>query len=204
MLPEIKDEFRLSVTQVSWVSTVYMLIYAIGSVIYGKLADVFKLKNLLTFGLILFCLGSLAGLAAQAFWTVLLARILQSAGAAVVPAAAGWIAAVLIFSNVGQMFMQLALSNTISRTLPKEQIGVGMGLLSLLSFLSGAVSTSIYSKAVDHGSAWHWNPFNPFAGSAVYGNVYLVLALLHLGILLFYYFFFRRIEPSSGKKSSTA
>ncbi|WP_178024714.1 hypothetical protein [uncultured Paenibacillus sp.] len=49
-------------------------------------------------------------------------------------AAAGWIAAILILGNVGQIFMQLALSNTISRTLPKEQTGVGMGLLSILAF----------------------------------------------------------------------
>lgn len=87
VLPEIKDEFGLSVTQVSWVSTAYALIYAIGAVIYGKLADAFQLKKLLTFGLILFCLGSLTGLSAQAYWMVLLGRVLQSAGASVVPAA---------------------------------------------------------------------------------------------------------------------
>ncbi|MGG6311314.1 MFS transporter [Paenibacillus macerans] len=424
VLPEIKEEFRLSVTQVSWVSTAYMLIYAIGSVVYGKLADAFKLKNLLTFGLILFCLGSLIGLSAQAFWMVLLGRVLQASGAAVVPAAAmiipvrhfpaerrgyalgitatglaiggaigpvvsallvslvhwrwlfcipmlmlialplyrkylsderrnsvnidwlgggllggtvallllgvtygrwglyigclllflmfvlrirtaaqpfveprlfhnkryslgllmsvlamgigyalpfltpqlladvngleagwigfamvpgavasailgrkggkladtkgnsylmyiasllllccfvlisalsgaaaGWIAASLILGNVGQMFMQLALSNMISRTLPKEQTGVGMGLLSMLGFLSGAVSTSLYSKAVDQGSSSPWNPLNPFDGSAVFSNIYLSLALLHFGLLLFYYFYFSRIEPSRMKKS---
>lgn len=88
VLPEIKNEFQLSVAQVSWVSTIYMLIYAIGSVIYGKLADVFRFKNLITFGLAVFCLGSLAGLAAQAFWMVLAGRVLQAAGAAVIPAAA--------------------------------------------------------------------------------------------------------------------
>ncbi|GJM76259.1 hypothetical protein HMSSN036_84750 [Paenibacillus macerans] len=54
VLPEIKNEFQLSVAQVSWVSTIYMLIYAIGSVIYGKLADVFRFKNLITFGLAVF------------------------------------------------------------------------------------------------------------------------------------------------------
>lgn len=426
VLPEIKGEFGLSVTQVSWVSTAYALIYAIGAVIYGKLADAFQLKKLLTFGLILFCIGSLTGLSAQAYWMVLLGRVLQSAGASVVPAAAmiipvryfpaerrgyalgitatglaiggaigpvvsallvslvdwrwlfcipilmlftlpfyrkylsdepiqavridwlgggllggtvtllllgvtyggwelflgsllgfllflwriflarqpfvnprlfrnksysfglllsvlvmgigyalpfltpqlladvnrlpagwlgfamvpgaaasailgrkggkladakgnsflvyvasslliscfalisvmsgaaaGWVAAILILGNVGQLFMQLALSNTISRTLPKEQTGVGMGLLSMLGFLSGAVSTSLYGKAVDYGSTAHWNPLNPFEGSAVFANIYLVLALLHLGILLSYLIIFRRIQPQKEKILST-
>lgn len=412
VLPDIKEEFGLSVAQVSWVTTIYGLIYAIGSVIYGKLADAFPLKKLLTFGFILFCLGSLIGLSAQAYWMVLLGRTLQSAGASVVPAAAmiipvryfpaerrgyalgitatglaiggvlgpvvsallvsvvdwrwlfclpmlmlvtlpfyrkylsdeplqsvqvdwlgggllagtvtllllavtyggwelyvgsfigfllfvwrivrarqpfvnprlfrnvsysfglvlsamvmgigyalpfltpqllaevnrlpavwigfamvpgaaasailgrkggkladakgnafvfylasslliscfllysggsgapaGWVAAILILGNVGQMFMQLALSNTISRTLPKELTGVGMGMLSMLSFLSGTVAISLYGKAVDFGATSHWNPLNPFEGSAVYSNVALVLALLHIGILLSYRYY---------------
>nr|WP_311283331.1 hypothetical protein [Paenibacillus macerans] len=50
------------------------------------------------------------------------------------------IAVLLIFGNVGQMFMQIALTGTISRTLTKEQTGVGMGLLSMSNFLSGAYS----------------------------------------------------------------
>lgn len=51
VLPDIKEEFGLSVAQVSWVTTIYGLIYAIGSVIYGKLADAFPLKKLLTLDL---------------------------------------------------------------------------------------------------------------------------------------------------------
>mgnify|MGYP002478737330 CR=1 FL=1 len=50
VLPEMSREFAMSYAQVSWVSTAYLLIYAIGSAIYGKLADTFRLKNLLTSG----------------------------------------------------------------------------------------------------------------------------------------------------------
>jgi len=89
------------------------------------------------------------------------------------------------------------LSNTISRTLPKEQTGVGMGLLSMLGFLSGAVSTSLYGKAVDHGSVSHWNPLNPFEGSAVFANIYFVLALLHIGILLSYRYYHRQTQRAT-------
>lgn len=89
VLPEIRKEFQLSFAQVSWVTSAFLLIYAIGTVIYGKLADIYKLKNLLTFGLIFFAFGSMIGLAAQEYWMVLLGRVLQAVGASVVPATAG-------------------------------------------------------------------------------------------------------------------
>ncbi|GJM80240.1 hypothetical protein HMSSN139_27360 [Paenibacillus sp. HMSSN-139] len=76
-----------------------------------------------------------------------------------------------------------------------------MGLLSMLGFLSGAVSTSLYGNAVDHGSASHWNPLNPFEGSAAFANIYLILTLLHIGILLFYFFCFGRVGRSRMEES---
>ncbi|AYB45961.1 MFS transporter [Paenibacillus lautus] len=415
VLPEISQDFQLSFAQVSWVSSIYMLIYAIGSVLYGKLADTYKLKNLVTFGLLLFFVGSITGLAAQAYWMVLLGRILQAAGAAVIPAIAmiipvryfpaenrgralgitatglaignaigpvvsalvvstfhwrwlffipllilvtlplyrkylgneqgqgaridwlgggllagtvallllavtqggwifgvgslilflafllrirsakapfvqprlfrnqsytvglvlgmfimsvgyalpfltpqllsdlnglapGWIGFVmvpgavvtamlggrggkladtkgtrylfyaastllllcfallstfagvspllialfLIFGNVGIMFMQISLSKTISLSLPKEQTGVGMGLFSLLNFLSGAIATGVYGKAVDLGAGSRWNPLNMVQGASTYSNIYIVLVALQAGILLLFMLQFGR------------
>ncbi|WP_456238670.1 MFS transporter [Paenibacillus puerhi] len=89
VLPEIAAEFDLSLSQVSWVSSAFLLIYAIGTMTYGRLADTYKLKHLLTFGLLFFALGSLVGLSARHYETVLLGRVLQAAGAAVIPATAG-------------------------------------------------------------------------------------------------------------------
>lgn len=406
VLPGIAADFGLSFSQVSWVSSAYTLIYAIGSVIYGKLADTYKLKHLLTFGLSLFAVGSVMGLAAQSYAVLLIGRIVQAAGASVIPATAmiipvryfpaetrgralgisatglavggalgpviaafvtsafnwrflfgvpllvlftlplyrkyitdgrgegkridwlgggllagsvaalllavtqeqwpygaggvlllaafvwrirraaepfvqprlfanrkytaglvlamlvmsigfslpfltpqllsavnglstGWIgfamvpgaavsallgrsagkladrkgnivlfyiastmmfacfallsvfvgvppiaiALLLVLGNVGQMFLQIALSSTISRTLPKEQTGVGMGLLSMLNFLVGAVSTGIYGKVADLGAATAWNPLNVYPHAALYSNLYLVLALLYIVIV---------------------
>ncbi|GAA3407338.1 MFS transporter [Paenibacillus hodogayensis] len=86
-LPQISAEFGLSPSQASWMQTPYMIVFAIGSVTYGKLADKFKLKDLLTFGLIGFALGSLAGMAANEFWIVVLGRVLQATGASAITAA---------------------------------------------------------------------------------------------------------------------
>lgn len=86
-LPALRREFELSSSQVSWVVTGYIIIYAIGSVTYGKLADRYRLKNLLTFGLIVFAAGSALGFLSNGYAMVVAGRILQSAGASVIPAA---------------------------------------------------------------------------------------------------------------------
>jgi DHA2 family metal-tetracycline-proton antiporter-like MFS transporter len=85
-LPSLREEFQLSSSQVSWVVTAYIIIYAIGSVAYGKLADMFRLKNLITFGLCCFALGSIVGFFSSNYWMVIVSRIFQSVGASVVPA----------------------------------------------------------------------------------------------------------------------
>lgn len=413
VLPQIAAEFQLSFAQVSWVSSVYILVYAIGSAIYGKLADTYRLKQLLTFGLFLFAAGSAVGLAAGSYPVLLIGRVVQAAGASVIPATAmiipiryfpsesrgralgisatglaignalgpvvsafvtstlSWrylfavpllvlltlpfyreflsddkgsgkridwpgaamlagsvallllavtqgslwfgaaslvlcaafvfhirrvrepfveprlfahrhyaiglilsmlvmgagyslpfltpqllsavnglspgliglamvpgaaasallgrtggrladrkgnaylfsgasvlllacfallsvfagvpplfIAVMIILGNIGQMFMQIALNNTISRVLAKEQAGVGMGLLAMLNFMAGALSSSIYGRAVDLNTAAAWNPLNGYPHASLYSNLYLTLALMHIVIFFVYRKFF--------------
>jgi DHA2 family metal-tetracycline-proton antiporter-like MFS transporter len=84
-LPVIRDEFSLTTADVSWILSSYMVIYAIGTVVYGKLADYFSLSRLLTYGLLLLAFGSIIGIFAIDFRMVIVSRILQAAGAAVIP-----------------------------------------------------------------------------------------------------------------------
>ncbi|MCJ8012467.1 MFS transporter [Paenibacillus sp. KQZ6P-2] len=427
VLPQISEEFHLTLAQVSWLTSSYTLIYAFGTVTYGKLADRFQLKSLLTFGMTLFAAGSLIGLASQTFGIALLARCLQSAGASVVPAIsliipvryfapekrgsaismstvgialgsalapvisgivvsylnwhwlflppllmlallplyrkyledepkgapktfdwlgggllastisllllgvtnqtwwyliAGlvtlllfivrtqtakepfiqprlfqnkaytiaqtlafliasigtslfiltpilfaqvyhldsnwigfamvpaaiassilgrkggkladlksntylfsvasssiitcfvllsiftgtisplWISLFLIFGNVGQSFIQIAMSNTSSRTLSKDQVGVGMGLYSMISFIAQGVATSVYGLVATQSSSVSWNPLHSDSDSSLFSNTYLVLAVLHVGILLFYRLQFRTRNSGVSIKSS--
>ncbi len=88
VLPVIREEFALTSSQVSWVTSSYTLIYGIGTAIYGKLADRYRLKHLLTFGLTLFSLASLLGFLSRTYWLLLVARCLQAVGAATIPATA--------------------------------------------------------------------------------------------------------------------
>ncbi|WP_280208758.1 MFS transporter [Brevibacillus sp. AY1] len=103
-----------------------------------------------------------------------------------------FVALLLIFGTVGQLFIQISMSNAISRTLSKEQTGVGMGLFSMVGFLSGAVSTGIYSKAVDYGAATYWIPWNPYANAAVFSNIYLALIVMTALILVIFRYFFSK------------
>jgi len=88
VLPAIRKEFELLPSQVSWVMSSYMVIYAIGSVIFGKLADNYRLKDLLTYGMSLFAFGSLVGFLSVDYWMLIAGRVLQAAGASVLPATA--------------------------------------------------------------------------------------------------------------------
>lgn len=87
-LPVISKQFHLSPSQTSWIVTGYMIVYAIGTVTFGKLTDKYSLKNLLTFGILLFAVGSIVGLVANTYWMIIVGRIIQAAGAAVIPALA--------------------------------------------------------------------------------------------------------------------
>jgi DHA2 family metal-tetracycline-proton antiporter-like MFS transporter len=91
-IPSIAEEFQLLPSQVSWVVAGYIILFAIGSVTYGKLADSYPVKNLITIGLILFNLGSLIGFLSNWYPMLIAARLIQASGAAAVPALAMFIA----------------------------------------------------------------------------------------------------------------
>jgi DHA2 family metal-tetracycline-proton antiporter-like MFS transporter len=85
-IPTITKEFGLKPSQAGWIVTGYIIVYAIGSVMYGKLADRYKLKNLITIGLVFFAIGSMIGFTAASFKMIVAGRILQAMGASVMPA----------------------------------------------------------------------------------------------------------------------
>lgn len=85
-LPGIARDFALTPAGVSWMVVLYSLLFAVGSVTYGKLADLYPVKRLILTGLALFVAGSLVGFFAYYYWIALVARMVQALGAAAIPA----------------------------------------------------------------------------------------------------------------------
>ncbi|WP_202081535.1 MFS transporter [Caldalkalibacillus salinus] len=85
-VPDIQAHYQLLPSEVSWVVTGYIILYAVGALIYGKLADIYPLKKLIVIGLILFSTGSILGFLAPNYVTVVAARMVQATGAAAIPA----------------------------------------------------------------------------------------------------------------------
>lgn len=82
-IPSIIQDLSITADLGSWVISSYSIGYALSTVIYSRLSDVIPIRKLLNVGLIVLGLSSVFGLFAHEFHTLLLARILQSAGAGV-------------------------------------------------------------------------------------------------------------------------
>lgn len=83
-LPTIRTAFDLSVVQSHWVVNAYLLVFASLVAVGGKLGDVIGLKRLTIFGVLLFGAASIGcGLAADGTWLIV-ARLVQGIGAAVI------------------------------------------------------------------------------------------------------------------------
>ncbi|AEN88483.1 Major facilitator family transporter [Priestia megaterium WSH-002] len=133
-LPSITHELSLTPSQAAWIITSYMIIYAIGSVAYGRLADQYKLKNLLTAGLLFFAVGSVIGFFSTNFAFIISARVLQAVGASVFPASAMLIP---------------------SRYFPPEVRGKALGITSTGLSLGVAVGP-IIAGVITTSLHWHY------------------------------------------------
>ena len=79
--PNISRDLHLASSQVSWIAIDYSMVVAIGSIIYGKLADAISLRKLFLIGIGLFILGSLLGFSKHdSLGIIILARMLQASG----------------------------------------------------------------------------------------------------------------------------
>ena len=127
-LPDIAEQFRLLPSRVSWVVSGYVIIFAISSVTYGRLADTYSIKTLVTIGLILFNAGSIIGFLSEWYPMLIAARIVQASGSGAIPAL-GMIIATGYFpvSEKGRVLGVLA--STVA-------VGAGVGPI-LGGFLTG-------------------------------------------------------------------
>ncbi|MGO4275405.1 MFS transporter, partial [Paenibacillus sp. TAF58] len=82
-IPSIIQDLGITADLGAWVISSYSIGYALSTVIYSRLSDVFPIHKLLIVGLLVLGLSSIFGLFARDFHALLMARIFQSAGAGV-------------------------------------------------------------------------------------------------------------------------
>ena len=108
VVPVIGREFGASEGQVGWVITGYLLIYAVGIPLYGRVSDLFSLRTTFILGLLTFAVGSLACALAPNLLLLVFGRAVQAAGGASIPALA---------------------NASVAKLLPPGQRGTALGLI---------------------------------------------------------------------------
>ena len=83
-LPVIGKEFKTDAVVLSWVATSYLLAAAVSLVPFGKLADIYGRKRIYMIGMVLFTLTSLLSAMATTAPMLIVFRIFQGAGSAMV------------------------------------------------------------------------------------------------------------------------
>ncbi|MGD9056772.1 MAG: MFS transporter, partial [Desulfobacterales bacterium] len=83
-LPMIGKEFKTDAVVLSWVATSYLLAAAVSLVPFGKLADIYGRKKIYMLGMGLFALTSLLSALAPSAPLLIVFRIFQGAGSAMV------------------------------------------------------------------------------------------------------------------------
>ena len=109
VVPDIQKQFGASQGQVGWVITGYLLVFAVGIPLYGRVADLYSLRRTFSLGLLGLAAGSVVCAFAPSLSLLVAGRILQAAGAAAIPA--------LGFASIAKL-------------LPPGQRGAALGLLS--------------------------------------------------------------------------
>ena len=132
-LPSIKNDFDISTSTVQWVSTAYMLVSGIVIPTTAFLMQRFSARRLFIAAMVLFLSGTLVAGFSPAFPVLLLGRMIQASGSAI---------------------LMPLLMNVMITSFPPAQRGTAMGLFSLVMFFAPAIGPTLSGFIVQHYS-WH-------------------------------------------------
>ncbi len=132
--PLIAQQFSLTPSGVSWVMTIFMVFFGIGSIIYGRLADIFSLRALIMVGIVIYNVGSVMGYAVQSSYPlVIAARAIQGIGGSAIPA--------LVFVVVARYFEPSQRGRIFGFITSTVSLAIGLGPV-IGGFVSGSLHWS--------------------------------------------------------------
>jgi EmrB/QacA subfamily drug resistance transporter len=132
-LPAIKSTFGTDERIVSWIFTIYILFYMIGTPLMAKLSDMYGRKTLYILDVFLFAVGSAITVSSFSFETLLIGRAIQGFGAGgIFPVASAF----------------------IGDTFPPEKRGGALGLIGSVWGFSGLLGPLLGGLLLNYG--WQW------------------------------------------------
>lgn len=128
-LPHIMNDLHLTENSVQWLTTVFLLVNGIMIPITAFLIDTFTTRRLFLTAIGLFAIGTLICAISPNFFTLIVGRIVQAAGAGIM----------------------MPLMQTIFFVIfPKEKRGQAMGLFGLVISFAPAIGPTLSGYLVDH------------------------------------------------------
>ncbi|PSL55807.1 DHA2 family metal-tetracycline-proton antiporter-like MFS transporter/DHA2 family florfenicol/chloramphenicol resistance protein-like MFS transporter [Saccharothrix carnea] len=109
MLPAMGTQFGATEAELAWVVTGFLLMFSVGIPLYGRVSDRVSLRRLFVFALLTYAVGSAVCALAPNLFVLVTGRIVTGIGAAAIP----------VLSIIA-----------VTRLLPAEKRGVGIGVVS--------------------------------------------------------------------------
>jgi MFS family permease len=134
-LPALADGLEVSTGVSAWAVSLYALMLAVATAVYGRVSDLVGIRAPLVFGITLMTIGAIAGSLAPNFGTLLAARVLQGAGAAAVP-------------TLGVAVISAKYSGTVRSAALGRVAGVAAALSCVGPLAGGAVEALLGWRAV--------------------------------------------------------
>ncbi|WP_405145570.1 MFS transporter [Sphaerisporangium sp. NBC_01403] len=132
-LPDLRSEFGTTTTAISWVLSAFLLTSSVGTVLIGRLGDMFGKRRLLLLSLAVLAAGTLLAALSGTIGTLIAARAVQGLGAATFP---------LAFGLVREVF-------------PRDRVPVAIGVISAMFGIGFGVGLVVPGPIVDT-LGWQW------------------------------------------------
>jgi EmrB/QacA subfamily drug resistance transporter len=133
-LPIMATDFGTDTGTIAWVIITYLLMMAGLLLVFGKIADRGLIKRVFLVGFLVFTLGSVACGIAPSLDILLVARIVQGIGAAMIAAVAPLICV---------------------RYLPAHMLGMALGVIAATASIGFAIGPAI-GGILTEALSWHW------------------------------------------------
>jgi len=152
-LPSIGIDFGVNDRLLSWVFTIYILFFMIGTPLMAKLSDIYGRRRIYLVNILLFLAGSVLTVVSVSFEMVLMGRAIQGVGAGgIFPVANAF---------VGDIF-------------PPEKRGGALGILSSVWGLSGVLGPVLGGLLLSYGWKWLFIINIPICLVVFLGSLYIL------------------------------